>query len=167
MVYLLFLTQGFNIKLLFFSFDFICFLLTFEHSNQYRKVMKKLFLLLLVFIFTSSFTPLYGVILLGQSKVKREVPVKGTTGVPIFRSPNYSPVYICIYGNVLSIDWKKSIGTVFVQILNLDTNEFVLSDDYDAVTGETVEVFIKNAGRYQIMITSELYSGYGDFFVNE
>ena len=58
MVYLLFLTQGFNIKLLFFSFDFICFLLTFEHSNQYRKVMKKLFLLLLVFIFTSSFTPL-------------------------------------------------------------------------------------------------------------
>ncbi|MEQ3077313.1 DUF3244 domain-containing protein, partial [Bacteroides thetaiotaomicron] len=91
----------------------------------------------------------------------------GTTGVPIFRSPNYSPVYICIYGNVLSIDWKKSIGTVFVQILNLDTNEFVLSDDYDAVTGETVEVFIKNAGRYQIMITSELYSGYGDFFVNE
>ena len=75
--------------------------------------------------------------------------------------------YICIYGNVLSIDWKKSIGTVFVQILNLDTNEFVLSDDYDAVTGETVEVFIKNAGRYQIMITSELYSGYGDFFVNE
>lgn len=118
MVYLLFLTQGFNIKLLFFSFDFICFLLTFEHSNQYRKVMKKLFLLLLVFIFTSSFTPLYEVILLGQSKVKREVPVKGTTGVPIFRSPNYSPVYICIYGNVLSIDWKKSIGTVFVQILN-------------------------------------------------
>ena len=81
--------------------------------------MKKLFLLLLVFIFTSSFTPLYEVILLGQSKVKREVPVKGTTGVPIFRSPNYSPVYICIYGNVLSIDWKKSIGTVFVQILNL------------------------------------------------
>jgi len=132
-----------------------------------RLFMKKLFLLLLVFIFTSSFTPLYEVILLGQSKVKREVPVKGTTGVPIFRSPNYSPVYICIYGNVLSIDWKKSIGTVFVQILNLDTNEFVLSDDYDAVTGETVEVFIKNAGRYQIMITSELYSGYGDFFVNE
>ena len=56
---------------------------------------------------------------------------------------------------------------MFVQILKLDTNEFVLSDDYDAVTGETVEVFIKNAGRYQIMITSELYRGYGDFFVNE
>ncbi len=129
--------------------------------------MKKLFLGLLLFIFTSSFAPLNEVILLSQSKIKREVPVKGTTGVPIFRSPNYSPVYICIYGSILSIDWKESMGIVSVQILNLETNEIVLSDDYDAVAGETAEVFMKNAGRYQIMITSDLYSGYGDFFVNE
>lgn len=129
--------------------------------------MKKLFLGLLLFIFTSSFAPLNEVILLSQSKIKREVPVKGTTGVPIFRSPNYSPVYICIYGSILSIDWKESMGIVSVQILNLETNEIVLSDDYDVVAGETAEVFMKNVGRYQIMITSDVYGGYGEFVVYE
>lgn len=130
--------------------------------------MKKLFYLLLVFILNSSFTPHIDELnILSQLRAKKEVPVKGTTGVPIFRSLGYSPVCVCLYGNMLSVDWKESIGNVLVQVLNLDTNEIVLSANYQTQAGGTINTIIKKLGNYQITFTSILYEGRGEFVVCE
>ena len=57
---------------------------------------------------------------LQQSNGKRKVSIKSTTGVPVFRSPIYSPIQVFIYGNVLMIDFRESMEGILVKIENVD-----------------------------------------------
>ena len=61
-----------------------------------------------------------------QSNKKRKVPIKSTTGVPVFRSPIYSPVQVFIYGNVLMVNFQEALKNVLVKIENIETNEIIL-----------------------------------------
>ena len=79
---------------------------------------------------------------LKQSNKKRKVPIKSTTGVPVFRSPIYSPVQVFIYGNVLMVNFQEPLKNVLVKIENIETNEIILLKSYDAQIGTVVDVSI-------------------------
>lgn len=100
-----------------------------------------------------------------QSSTKRKIPIKSTTGVPIFRSPIYSPVEVFIYGDVLMINFQEAIKGILVKIENIETNETVLLNSYDAEIGTIIDIPLYEAGKYQISFSSETYQGYGEFIV--
>lgn len=125
--------------------------------------MKKLSLLFISLILLSGLVN--AEILSQQSNNKRKVPVKSTTGVPIFRSPIYSPVQVYIYGNILMIDFQESMKDVLVRIENIVTNETVLLKSYDVQMGTVVDIPLCETGKYQVSFSAETYQGYGEFIV--
>ena len=100
-----------------------------------------------------------------QSNKKRKVPIKSTTGVPVFRSPIYSPVQVFIYGNVLMVNFQEALKNVLVQIENIETNEIILLKSYDAQIGTVVDVSIYGSGQFQISFSADTYEGYGEFYI--
>lgn len=102
-----------------------------------------------------------------QSKKKKEITIKSTTGVPIFRSPIYSPVQAFIDGNVLTINFQESIEDVLVQIENIETNEIVLLKFYNVQIGEMYDINVYANGKFRISFAADTYEGYGEFIVYE
>lgn len=125
--------------------------------------MKKLSLLFISLILLSGLVN--AEILSQQSNNRRKVPVKSTTGVPIFRSPIYSPVQVYIYGNILMIDFQESMKDVLVRIENIVTNETVLLKSYDTQMGTVVDIPLYETGKYQVSFSAEVFQGYGEFVV--
>lgn len=130
--------------------------------------MKKLFLLLflLTHVLGSEINSISASNLMSQTTKKREVPVKNTTGVPIFRSPTYSPVQVSVCGNLLIINFQESFE-VLVQIENLETNETILLNSYDTQIDTVVNIGIYDKGMYKISFSSDVYEGWGEFLINE
>ena len=96
-----------------------------------------------------------------QSNKKRKVPIKSTTGVPVFRSP----VQVFIYGNVLMVNFQEALKNVLVKIENIETNEIILLKSYDAQIGTVVDVSIYGSGQFQISFSADTYEGYGEFYI--
>lgn len=155
----------FNKKLLCYFFVIVSFVPTFDVSNQLNKTMRKLSLLFIFLILLSGLVN--AEIFSQQSNNKRKVPVKSTTGVPVFRSPIYSPVQVFIYGNVLMLDFQEPIKGVFVKIKNIDTNETILFKSYDVQVGAIIDILIYECGVFQISFSTDVYQGYGEFMINE
>ncbi|RLT79513.1 DUF3244 domain-containing protein [Bacteroides acidifaciens] len=104
---------------------------------------------------------------LQQSNGKRKVSIKSTTGVPVFRSPIYSPIQVFIYGNVLMIDFRESMEGILVKIENVETHETILLKSYDAQVGTVIDIPIYETGMFQISFSTDTYQGYGEFMVYE
>lgn len=155
----------FNKKLLCDFFVIVSFVLTFDVSNQLNKTMRKLSLLFIFLILLSGLVNAENS--LQQSNRKRKVPVKSTTGVPVFRSPIYSPVQVFICGNVLMVDFQEPIKGVFVKIKNIDTNETILFKSYDVQVGTIINIPIYECGMFKISFSTDIYQGYGEFMINE
>jgi len=102
-----------------------------------------------------------------QSKKKKEITIKTTTGVPIFRSPIYSPVQAFIDGNVLTINFQESIKDMLVQIENIETNKIILLKSYNAQIGEMYDINVYESGKFRISFAADTYEGYGEFIVCE
>lgn len=130
--------------------------------------MKKLSFLfiMLILAFESGFSFVNAEGLLSPSRPKRKVPVKSTTGVPIFRSPVQSPVQVFIDGKLLTVEFQESID-VLVKIENVDTHETIIYKSYDAQEGAVAEVQINEKGNYLISFYSDTYEGWGEFTVDE
>ena len=92
-----------------------------------------------------------------QSNKKRKVPIKSTTGVPVFRSP--------IYSHVLMVNFQEALKNVLVKIENIETNEIILLKSYDAQIGTVVDVSIYGSGQFQISFSADTYEGYGEFYI--
>lgn len=133
------------------------------------KTMKKLSLLLvlLTLLCSSIFSFANTECFMQQSKKKKEITIKSTTGVPIFRSPIYSPVQAFIGGNVLTINFQESIEDVLVQIENIETNEVILLKFYNAKIGEMYDINVYESGKFRISFAADTYEGYGEFIVYE
>lgn len=126
--------------------------------------MRKLSLL---FIFLILLSGLVNAGVFSQQNSKRKVPVKSATGVPVFRSPAYSPIQVFIYGNVLMIDFQEPMKKVLVKIENIETNETILLKSYDVQVGTIIDVPIYESGMFQISFNTDTYQGYGEFIVYE
>lgn len=105
--------------------------------------------------------------LLQQQKKKKEVIIKSTTGVPVFRSPNNSPIQVFVYSGILIICFNEALKDVLISVVNVDTNEDIMEKAYDAQKGNIVEVILNGRGKYQINLNSTIYEGYGSFTVDE
>ena len=138
---------------------------TFEVSNQLNKTMRKLSLLFILLFLLSGLVGAGNC--LQQSNGKRKVSIKSTTGVPVFRSPVYSPVQVFIYGNVRMIDFRESIKDVLVKIESMETNEIILLKSYDVQVGTVINVPIYESGIFQISFSADVYRGYGEFMIYE
>lgn len=124
--------------------------------------MRKLSLLFILLILL---TGLVNAGVFSQQNSKRKVPVKSATGVPVFRSPVYSPVQVFIYGNVLMIDFQEPMKKVLVKIENIETNETILLKSYDVQVGTIIDVPIYESGMFQISFNTDTYQGYGEFVI--
>lgn len=131
--------------------------------------MKKisLFLILSCLLCSSDFSFANEERLLQQQKKKKEVIIKSTTGVPVFRSPNNSPIQVFVYSDILIICFNEALKDVLISIVNVDTNEDIMEKAYDAQKGNIVDVVLDRKGEYQINFSSETYGGYGIFTVSE
>lgn len=118
--------------------------------------------LLLTFIFSSVFYSVYGSEKQNMQK-RKEIPIIGTTGVPVFRSINYSPVQVSINDEFLRIDFRESIGNMAIEIVKIETNEIVISKTYDTQLSSSVVILIGDIGDYQISLNSVEYEGRGEF----
>lgn len=124
--------------------------------------MRKLSLLFILLILL---TGLVNAGIFSQQNSKRKVLVKSATGVPVFRSPVYSPVQVFIYGNVLMIDFQEPMKKVLVKIENIETNETILLKSYDVQVGTIIDVPIYESGMFQISFNTDTYQGYGEFVI--
>lgn len=124
--------------------------------------MRKLSLLFILLILL---TGLVNAGVFSQQNSKRKVPVKSATGVPVFRSPVYSPIQVFIYGNVLMIDFQEPMKKVLVKIENIETNETILLKSYDVQVGTIIDVPIYESGMFQISFNTDTYQGYGEFVI--
>ena len=138
-------------------------------SNQLNETMKKisLLLVLLTLLCSSIFSFANTECFMQQSKKKKEITIKTTTGVPIFRSPIYSPVQAFIDGNVLTINFQESIKDMLVQIENIETNKIILLKSYNAQIGEMYDINVYESVKFRISFAADTYEGYGEFIVCE
>ncbi len=128
--------------------------------------MKKLLLFLMLLFFLDA---AFGTIkwdIMQVCEKKKEIPVKGSAGVPIFRSSiNYPPLQAFVSEKVLTIHFLESLGTVLVKVRNVETKEVVLTASYEAKSDVVINVFVWDAGEYEVSFVTEGYEVWGEFSV--